>query len=667
MKKYKIFLAALLLTFNSNWGLSFSFQLNPILTSTLEKNQNINPNVFIYEDIEGTQTISSIKNINNNSWKKIGENLNPDATYWGNFELENNGIENQNYILNLGANNFVNLYLYVGDQLIEHKQGGEFVPSKFRDIKKGRKDALFQISILPEVTYSVYFSIKNITNYKPKIDVQFFNKETWDKQNSIHSFLQAFYQGFLSVVILLTICLYTINRHKAYIYFGLYTFFLAVYFLWFKGLIHEFILPNSPELSIYILLTVSVLPILYLQFMRHFLQTKVLIPKWDRVTLYLIKTGVILMIIEFAIMLILFDVYLIVLATNMYLMLVSLFIMVICVKLYSIQDQLAKFFILGSLLFVMFTFFGLILYLSLGWSLALYFIQFGNIVELILFSSGLGYRIYIIYKSEKEISETAINQLEKNKDLEHTLSLELGKELDKKNIELQESVVQLESSNNELQRFSYVISHDLKAPLRGIANLSQFIKEDFSPKLNESGIKMIDLLHERIGKLEKLIDGVLHYSKITNSDKKFEIENSKNIAEKAIQILPITDEIEIKFDTAMPELKCESIQLQQVFQNLIDNAIKSNSKGKVLINIGSIDEGEKWKFYVKDNGEGIPEQSQQKIFEIFQTSGRKNQKNTGVGLAIVKKIVQLHGGDIHVESEKGVGSTFFFTIKKKLK
>ena len=228
-----------------------------------------------------------------------------------------------------------------------------------------------------------------------------------------------------------------------------------------------------------------------------------------------------------------------------------------------------------------------------------------------------------------------------------------------------ETLKRLKEVNGELEQFAYVVSHDLKAPLRSISSLSGWIIEDYRDKLDDKGRQMMELLIGRTERLHNLIEGVLAYSRVGRESEQKSLVGMEQVLEQIIDSLSPPDHISIQIETEMPELYVEQTRLGQLFQNLLSNAIKFMDKEKGLIQLGCLDEGNQWHFYVRDNGPGIEETYYNKIFEIFQTlEARDKVESTGVGLTIVKKVVELYGGKIKLDSKIGHGSTFHIFLPK---
>lgn len=230
---------------------------------------------------------------------------------------------------------------------------------------------------------------------------------------------------------------------------------------------------------------------------------------------------------------------------------------------------------------------------------------------------------------------------------------------------LKQTQTSLEAVNKELQNFAYVVSHDLKAPLRGIAHLAQWLVEDYGEQFDEEGQQIIELMVGRTNRMENLIDGILQYSRIGRADVNEAPVNLQGVVSTVIETLAAPKHIQMTMIGEFPVVHCNMTRMTQVFQNLIGNAIKFIEKPEGIITISCQDYGNSWLFRVTDNGPGIEERHYERIFKIFQTLTARDQlESTGIGLAVVKKIVELYGGKIWVESIVGEGSTFSFTLPK---
>ena len=270
---------------------------------------------------------------------------------------------------------------------------------------------------------------------------------------------------------------------------------------------------------------------------------------------------------------------------------------------------------------------------------SLYLNSFANTANLSLIISiilSLGF-LYYFYRNFREFNQNEKNQIF----LEKTVN----------------------ERTEELQEYAHIVSHDLKSPLRTIDALVNWLKEDNKDKFDKNSLANFQHIESTLEKMELLISDILNYSSV-NADGNELQDVDLNVVLKNLQsILFIPNNISINILSKLPIIKGDAIKIQQLFQNLISNAIKFNDKEKGVIEIDVLDQESNYQFSVKDNGIGIDEKFHGRIFNIFQFL-ENNKDSTGIGLAIVKKIVTQFQGQLWVESEVGKGSTFYFTFKK---
>ena len=226
---------------------------------------------------------------------------------------------------------------------------------------------------------------------------------------------------------------------------------------------------------------------------------------------------------------------------------------------------------------------------------------------------------------------------------------------------------QIAEINEELSHFAYVVSHDLKAPLRGIKLLTEWLCTDYEDQLGDEAQENLRLLQSRVyDRMHNLIEGVLQYSRVGRiQEDEAQIDLNELLPEIIDTIAP-PEHIAITVEGALPIIEGETTRITQIFQNLLTNAVKYMDKPEGRIVVAHQDLGDAWQFSVTDNGPGIEERHFDRIFKIFQTLVRRDEfESTGVGLTLVKKIVELYGGKIWLESELACGSTFHFTLPKQ--
>jgi len=246
---------------------------------------------------------------------------------------------------------------------------------------------------------------------------------------------------------------------------------------------------------------------------------------------------------------------------------------------------------------------------------------------------------------ERKNAESELQRL--NEDLEHRVVIRTS---------------EAERRAKDLEQFAYVTSHDLKAPLRGIANLAQWISDDLQGKINGDTQEQLKLLHDRVSRMHELIEGLLEYSRVGRTAISYTQVDVRELLEEIVDSLSPPERLSIEIGDGMPVFKADRLQLSQVFSNLIGNSIKYHGGDTGHIWIKTWESGDCYEFEVSDDGQGIAPEYHEKVFLMFQTlETRDYGSNTGIGLALVKKIVQEHGGDITLNSDTNKGASFRFT------
>jgi PAS domain S-box-containing protein len=234
--------------------------------------------------------------------------------------------------------------------------------------------------------------------------------------------------------------------------------------------------------------------------------------------------------------------------------------------------------------------------------------------------------------------------------------------------EQREREAKLRESNERLEQFAYVASHDLQEPLRTVSNYTEILAEDYVEDLDEEAQRFIGVVTTASERMQSMINGLLDYSRVTTRGGEFEpVDTEQVVADTVADLEFMIDEHDGTVTTGeLPTVEADGDQLHQVFQNLVKNAIEHSGDDPATIEVRATEEPTQYRFEVADDGPGIEESRHEKIFRIFK-SGEQYQTESqakGLGLAICDNIVRRHGGDIWVESEADDGATFVFTIKK---
>lgn len=261
-------------------------------------------------------------------------------------------------------------------------------------------------------------------------------------------------------------------------------------------------------------------------------------------------------------------------------------------------------------------------------------------------------------ENEKEVLSVYANMLVNV--IQRKENEEKIKEQERKKEEL---LTNLSIQNQELNEYAQVVSHDLRSPLTNVHTLINWYIEERKDSLTEQDMKSLDLVLFNVEKMDFLIKGILDYSTIDKlEEENHEIDFNVMLSE-LLQTILVPDHIKISIQDTLPRLCGNNWRFKQLFQNLIVNAIAYNDKDEGLIEIGYTDCQEHYEFFVKDNGKGIKKSYFERIFKVFNKL-ENTSSSSGVGLSIVRKIVHYYKGDIRLESEEGVGTTFYFTLLK---
>jgi len=285
---------------------------------------------------------------------------------------------------------------------------------------------------------------------------------------------------------------------------------------------------------------------------------------------------------------------------------------------------------------------------------------------------GIATALFIVYRISKRIKTMVLlaenisgGRFTTLKDNYNDELKNLSVSLNKMSTSLQKNISELKNRNEELDKFAYAVSHDLKAPIRGIHNVINWTEEDFGAALPVQVKNNLDIIQDRTKRMEDLINGLLDYARLRKSTP-LETTNVNEVIDQIVEsIVPKSFHVE-KFD--LPVLYTERLKLEQVFANLISNSVKYSSKENGHIKVSCRKLANQYEFSVRDNGIGIDPEYHSKIFEMFQTLREKDEKeSTGIGLALIKKILDDQNCSIHVESTLGKGAEFIFTWPKNSK
>ena len=284
---------------------------------------------------------------------------------------------------------------------------------------------------------------------------------------------------------------------------------------------------------------------------------------------------------------------------------------------------------------------------------------------------GIATALFIVYRLSKRIKTMVLlaenisgGRFTTLKDNHNDELRSLSASLNKMSESLQKNIGELQNRNAELDKFAYAVSHDLKAPIRGIHNVIAWSEEDLGTELSEQMKKNLDIISQRAKRMEDLINGLLDYARLRKKSPS-EFVNVHDLVDEIVEsIVPRNFTLE---GQGLPVIYTERLKLEQVFTNLIGNAVKYTTKENAQIVISCKEFADHYEFSVKDNGIGIDPEYHNRIFEMFQTLREKDEKeSTGIGLALIKRILDDQNCTIRVESTPGNGAEFIFTWPRNI-
>ncbi len=389
---------------------------------------------------------------------KIGEKLYKSGTHWGLLNINNQFSEKQTIIIQIGnkrSSDFAEMFLFNrGGFLQKHAKSGHFEKGSEKEIPK-ELGSKFYLELEPEGIYTAYFKIKNISGFKPNFVITVYDKDEFASRLNLRNLVQGMLQGALWIMFLYNLFIFVYSRDRVYLYYSLYIIGIAVNFVVERGLFSEYTTSEYPKLEPYaFIFATGLATVAYFQFVRFFLNTKKYMPKWDKAHLWVVYINIAITLILFGDLLFTFNVPLSINVSN-YLNLVGLLYGFVFIWYLIKQDnKLARFFIAGAIALAVGTIVSLYFLITKEpiWFDPKYFMNGGTLIELLIFSLGLGYRIRLIEKSKQMVQEELIEQLKQNERIKEEANRELEGKVKERTaeIELQKEEILAQSENLKL-------------------------------------------------------------------------------------------------------------------------------------------------------------------------------------------------------------------------
>jgi serine phosphatase RsbU (regulator of sigma subunit) len=401
---------------------------------------------------------SNVENVQNYSTFKpyrAGEKLSKQGTHWGRLNIKSQVAEKQQIIIQIGnkrSSDFAEMFLFNrGGFLQKHSKSGHFEKGSEKEIPK-ELGSKFYIELEPDGVYTIYFKIRNISGFKPNFAISVYDKDEFASRLNLRNLVQGMLQGALWIMFLYNLFIFVYSRDRVYLYYSLYIIGIAVNFVVERGLFSEYTASEYPRLEPYVFIFATGLAtVAYFQFVRYFLHTKKNMPKWDKAHLWVVYINIAITIILFGDLLFTFNVPISINVSN-YLNLIGLLYGFVFIWYLIKQDnKLARFFIAGAIALAVGTIISLYFLITKEslWFDPKYFMNGGTLIELLIFSLGLGYRIRLIEKSKQKVQEELIEQLKQNERIKEEANRELEGKVKERTaeIELQKEEILAQSEN----------------------------------------------------------------------------------------------------------------------------------------------------------------------------------------------------------------------------
>ena len=643
----------------------------------LTSHVNLNKEIKVLSDSSFIIHITDLVGSSNLPWIKLGKTpMEKNNVYWGKITFSNNHPRVMSYYLYVGKNDYIDAYFVSNQEVIHHVKSGYLYTSYEKAVEAGS----YYIPILLSANSDtdIYIRVEDPIHQSPEIDLKLYSNTQWSSHILRHYSLDLVFQIFLWLTILYCAFQYGSSGIREYFLYCLYLVALSVTFLFFTGILREFILKSAPLTTIYFIPFPLIAFSAYWVFVKNFLDLKAKVPPLDIRIKHLVLINFVLCGSLLVAILVTKDIFISTVLTQIGVAVNLCFAFWFVHQSSQAKHPLTKYYIGGTVLTL---FLGTIELLM--WdpnTSTAEIIQAGILIEVVIFSIGLGKKKRIIESEKQQALDKQINQLKLNESLAQWQKEELEKIIDSrtekiksKNRELKRAIQKANEAARVKSDFLSVMSHEIRTPMNAVIGTIHLLLSENPKKAQMDNLNTLKFSAEN---LLVLINDILDYSKVESGNVR--LENIPFDLRELTRSIGQTYEaranesgilFNILIDQNIPHcLKSDPARLTQILNNLISNAIKFTPKGHVKLLINMIQRSAnrvKVEFCVEDTGIGISRDKQDFVFESFTQAHADTTRiygGTGLGLAITKKLVTLFESYITLESRPGKGSKFSFIL-----
>jgi len=622
-------------------------------------------------------------------------------SYWGKFQIKNTTQNTLDLTLLLSYADYIDFYYGFDSGDYKIIKAGFLLPHS-QHSQPELHPLMVQFTIPSGETAVCYPNFWNEDFGSPEMAVKMWDskqaKEIYNPER--RNLFQGIFQGILWIMIIYNLFFGVINRDRTYYFYAAYMFVISLFFANLFGLLHRYVVTENPVILIYVWMITQTAAIFYIQFVRDFLNLKQLLPKWDKISGFMIISMIVLVIFKAAYLLLAREFGLLGYLSQFLIFMGVILTGGLVIALYRTGNRLARYFILGSLSLGIAMAVSFVIYLiDEGFSQDYFYsLQIGIIAEIAFFSLGLGYKVKMMERERRKAQDELIEQLQENhrmqeeanielerKVLERTREIEAKKlELEKQNKEifsqrnvLEKQKLEIENNNRELKELNEeknhlisIVAHDLRNPLTSAMSLSESLKTD-SENLDEDQHQAIKVIHNAMNRMNNMILRILDVRAIESKKLNLEMEVAEVESLVSQVVRRFKDsagqkDIELICNFNAGYIEVDRNYFIQVMENLLSNAIKFSPYGKNVY-ISSSKTNDKLCIEVRDEGPGIGPGDMKMLFGKYKKLSARptgGESSTGIGLSIAKKFVEAMRGKIWCESEPGKGARFLLEFSQ---